>query len=95
MVAAAILKVHFNGHKSVGIAGIHIKFGSETKADVPETENLQISLPPKSKMAAGRHLKNTSVVITRLPVEISYYACVSKAANVMYKKTASNLFNVV
>jgi len=28
MAAAAILKVHFNGHKSVGIAGIHIKFGA-------------------------------------------------------------------
>jgi len=38
MAAAAILKIHLNGHNSVAIAHIHTKFGSETKTDVPETE---------------------------------------------------------
>jgi len=30
MAAAAILKIHFNGHNSVTIEDIHTKFGSET-----------------------------------------------------------------
>jgi len=38
MAAAAILKIHFNGHNSVAIPHIRIKFGTETKTDVPETE---------------------------------------------------------
>jgi len=38
MAAAAILKIHFNGHNSVAIACIDTKFGSERKTDVLETE---------------------------------------------------------
>ena len=38
MAAAAILKIHFNGHYSVVIARIYTKFGSERKTDVLETE---------------------------------------------------------
>ena len=33
MAAAAILKIHFNGHNSVVIACIYTKFGSERKTD--------------------------------------------------------------
>ena len=58
MAAAAILKIHLNGHNSVAIAHIRTKFGSETKTDVPESEigaYLHILLPQKSKMAADRH----------------------------------------
>jgi len=52
MAAAAILKIHFNGYNSVAIARIRIKFGSDTKIDVPETE-----IPPKftsAKIQNGR-----------------------------------------
>jgi len=38
MAAAAILEIHFNGHNSVAMAHIYIKFGSEIKTDVLETE---------------------------------------------------------
>jgi len=38
MAAAAILKIHLNGHNSVAIAHIRKKIGSETKTDVLETE---------------------------------------------------------
>jgi len=38
MAAAAILKIHLNGHNSVAIAHIRTKFGSQNKTDVPETE---------------------------------------------------------
>jgi len=38
MAAAAILKIHFNGHNSGAIAHIYAKFGSERKTDVPEIE---------------------------------------------------------
>jgi len=38
MAAAAILKIHLNGHNSVAIAHIGTKFSSETNIDVPETE---------------------------------------------------------
>jgi len=38
MAAAAISKIHFNGHNSGDIAHIYTKFGSEIKTDVPETE---------------------------------------------------------
>jgi len=38
MAAAAILKIHFNGHNLVDIACIYTKFGSERKTDVLETE---------------------------------------------------------
>jgi len=38
MAAAAILKIHFNGHNSGAIAHIYTKFGSERETDVLETE---------------------------------------------------------
>jgi len=38
MAAAAILKIHFNGHTSGSIARIYTKFGPERKTDVLETE---------------------------------------------------------
>ena len=38
MAAAAILKIYFNGYKSVALSHIYIKFGSERKTDVPETK---------------------------------------------------------
>ena len=53
------LKNHFNGHNSVAVPDIRIKFGTETKTDVQKQKYLQISLPPKSKMAADRHFENT------------------------------------
>ena len=71
MAAAAILKVHFNGHKSVGIAGIHIKFGSETKTDVPETEITPNFISAKIQDGGRPTFKNTPIVITRPPYEIS------------------------
>ena len=56
MAAAAILKVHFNGHKSVGIARIHKKWGAQRlKPTSRKKKYRQFSLPPKSKMAAGCH----------------------------------------
>ena len=48
--AAAILKIHLNGHNSVAIAHIHTKFGSETKTDVPDTE-----IPPNFTAAKIQH----------------------------------------
>jgi len=50
MAAAAILKIYFNGRNPVAIAHIRIKFGSETKVDVPETE-----IPPKFTSAKIQH----------------------------------------
>jgi len=38
MAATVILKIFCNGHNSVAIAHIYIKFGSERKTDVLETE---------------------------------------------------------
>jgi len=38
MVAAVILKIHFNDYNSVAIACIYTKFGSERKTDVLEAE---------------------------------------------------------
>jgi len=38
MAAAAILKIHINGHNSGAIAHIYTKFGSERKTDALETE---------------------------------------------------------
>jgi len=38
MAAAAILKIHFNGHNSGVIAHIYTKFGSERETDVLETK---------------------------------------------------------
>jgi len=38
MAAAAILKIHFNGHNSVSVVHIYTKFGSERKTDVLKTE---------------------------------------------------------
>jgi len=38
MAAAAILKIHCNGHNSVAIAHIYTKFGSGRKTDVVKTE---------------------------------------------------------
>jgi len=38
MAAAAILKIHFNGHNSGAVAHIYTKFGPETKTDVLEAE---------------------------------------------------------
>ena len=38
MAAAAILKIHLNGHNSIAIAHIRTKFSPETNTDVPKTE---------------------------------------------------------
>jgi len=59
MAATAIFKIHFNGRNSVAIARIHTVFGTKIKSDVWKQKYLQISLLPKSKMAAGRHFENT------------------------------------
>jgi len=60
MAAAAILKIHLNGHISVAIAHIRTKFGSDTKTDVPETEILpKFYFRKKNKMATDRHFENT------------------------------------
>jgi len=60
MAAAAILKIQVNDHNSVAIAYIYTKFGSERKTDVLETEVPSNFTYLKTKMAAGRHFKNTN-----------------------------------
>ena len=59
MAAAAILKIHFNGHISGAIAPIYTKFSSERETEVLETEVPSNFTYLKSKMEAGRHFKNT------------------------------------
>jgi len=59
MAAAAILKIHFNGHYPVAIAHIHTEFGPETKTDVHEIEIP--SLPPKSRWRPAVILVNNNI----------------------------------
>jgi len=76
MAAAAILKIHFNSHNSVTIAGIHTKFGTDTN-NVPETEVPLNFASYKNHQGGGRHYEirfngSNSITMTYICTQFSH-----------------------